>query len=969
MTSKPTYEELEKRIQELERAVSERERIEEELRESQNRFQLLYERAPLGYQSLDEDGNFIEVNPTWLDILGYSREEVIGKSFSEFLHPDWRDHFKENFPRFRAIGEVLGVEFEMVKKDGLTILVSFNGKIGKDKYGNFQQTHCIFQDITEHKRVEEEAQRRADQLELIFEVAQRVSGELKLKALLSETVTTVRDTFDYHNVMLELVNKEAKCMDIQSVAGAYADFFPDKHMAIGEGMTGTAAATGETQISGDVSKDPHYVLDVEETKSELAVPIKSGKNVVGVLDIQSDKFDAFDETEVLLMEVLADQLAVAIENARLYDAVQQELYERKEAERALRVSEDRYRAVSELTSDYSYAYKVESDGELINEWGTGALARITGYTTEEVHARGGWESLIYSDDMSISIEKFKALFEGRSMVVQYRILSKSGDVRWIRDYAKPVWNDTENRLERIYGAVKDITETKHVEELIRESEEKYRSAMEANPDPVVVYNIEEKVIYFNPAFSKVFGWTMEECMGKKMAQFVPPEYLAESKLMIKKALSGESYSSFETRRYTKDRRNIPVSVSRAIFRDEDGNPFGSVVNIRDISSQKKLESQLQQAQKMEAIGTLAGGIAHDFNNILSPIMVHTELATMDLPPNNPVQHNLKEIFKAGERATDMVKQILAFNRKGEGKRVTIKMTPIIKDVLKLIRSSIPTTIDIQQSFEAESDIVFADPTQIHQILLNLCTNASHSMQERGGELTINLTEEHLDPEVINKFSDLNPGPYLKLTVSDTGHGIGPETMERIFEPYFTTKETGEGTGMGLAMVHGIVKSYEGDITVESEQGKGTTFTVYLPMIEANVSLVEESSVHLPKGIERILFIDDEKAAVDVIQAMMEKLGYKVTSRTSSIEALEAFRNNPEGFDLVITDMTMPNMTGKDLAKEMMTIRPDIPIILCTGFSEQIDDRRAVEMGISAFVMKPIVMRQIANTIRRVLDKK
>jgi len=387
----------------------------------------------------------------------------------------------------------------------------------------------------------------------------------------------------------------------------------------------------------------------------------------------------------------------------------------------------------------------------------------------------------------------------------------------------------------------------------------------------------------------------------------------------------------------------------------------------DISERKRLESQLQQAQKMESIGTLAGGIAHDFNNILSPIMIHSELAMMDLPPDNPVQHSLKEIFKAGERARDMVKQILAFSRKGEGERAAIKITPILKEVLKLLRSSIPTTIDIHQKLEAESDAVLADPTQIHQILLNLCTNASHAMRERGGELTINLTEEHLDPEAAGKFSDLNPGPYLKVTVSDTGHGINAETMNRIFEPYFTTKETGEGTGMGLAMVHGIVKSCDGDITVESELGKGTTFNVYLPRIEADVSPVEEPSVQLPKGIERILFVDDEKDAVDVIQLMLEKLGYKVTGRTSSIEAVEAFRNNPQGFDLVITDMTMPNMTGKDLAKELMSIRSDIPIILCTGFSEQIDERRAREMGISAFVMKPIVMQQIAITIREVLD--
>ena len=252
-------------------------------------------------------------------------------------------------------------------------------------------------------------------------------------------------------------------------------------------------------------------------------------------------------------------------------------------------------------------------------------------------------------------------------------------------------------------------------------------------------------------------------------------------------------------------------------------------------------------------------------------------------------------------------------------------------------------------------------------MLNLVTNAAHAMREEGGTLKVSLVQEDLDSETAAQYTGLNPGSYLKLTVGDTGSGIDDETMERIFEPYFTTKAPGEGTGMGLAVIHGIVKNYGGDITVESESGKGATFNVYLPRIEADVPPVAEASDQLPKGSERIIFVDDEKGAVDAIQPMLENLGYNVTPRTSSIEALEAFRNNPERFDLVITDQTMPNMTGKDLAKELMSIRPDIPIILCTGFSEQIDEKKAKAMGISAFVMKPIVMRDIANTIREVLD--
>jgi len=400
------------------------------------------------------------------------------------------------------------------------------------------------------------------------------------------------------------------------------------------------------------------------------------------------------------------------------------------------------------------------------------------------------------------------------------------------------------------------------------------------------------------------------------------------------------------------------------------SPFsdGAIITSIDMTETKKLEAQLQQSQKMESIGALAGGIAHDFNNILSPIMVHSEMVMTKLPPDNPIQHNLNEIFKAGERARDMVMQILMFSRKEAGKRAAIKIIPILKEVLQMLRSSIPTTIDIHRNLEAESDTVFADPTQIHQIMLNLGTNAAHAMRERGGTLKVSLVQEELDSGAAEEYSDLNPGSYMRLTMSDTGCGMDEETMQKIFDPYFTTKGPGEGTGMGLAVVHGIVKTYGGDIKVESEPGKGTAFHVLLPRVEAEVTPIKEHKIELLRGTERLLFVDDEKGAVDAIQPMLENLGYKVTARTSSIEALEVFRHKAYEFDLVITDMTMPNMTGKELAGELMSIRSDIPVILCTGFSEQIDEHKAQEMGISAFVMKPIVMREMAQTIRELLDR-
>lgn len=395
------------------------------------------------------------------------------------------------------------------------------------------------------------------------------------------------------------------------------------------------------------------------------------------------------------------------------------------------------------------------------------------------------------------------------------------------------------------------------------------------------------------------------------------------------------------------------------------------------AEKERLEVQLRHGQKMEAIGTLAGGIAHDFNNILGVIMGYTELALLDVPEGNSLRRKLDEVSKASNRAKDLVSQILAFSRKGgkdEQERKPVQISLIVKEVLKMLRSSLPTTIEIRQNIKTQNiktgmATVLADPTQIHQVLMNLCTNAAYAMRDKGGILEVSLADVDIDSDAAAKHPDMTPGRYQRLTVSDTGHGMDSAVMERIFDPFFTTKGPGEGTGMGLAMIHGIVKNHDGVITVHSKPGKSTTFQVFLPTAESVVTAEPEHFTPLPLGNERILFVDDEETLVSVGQQMLEGLGYEVVGRTSSIEAMDVFRTQPDKFDLVITDMTMPNMTGADMTKAIMRIRPDIPIILCTGFSEVISEEKAKAIGIREFIMKPITSRKIAETIRSVLDQK
>ena len=517
----------------------------------------------------------------------------------------------------------------------------------------------------------------------------------------------------------------------------------------------------------------------------------------------------------------------------------------------------------------------------------------------------------------------------------------------------------------INGVIQDITERKKAKEALREGEEKYRSLFNNAQVGMFRSGIDDgKFVEANDALARMFGY-------EDRADILDAEYIAADNYVdpgMRETLLAiirehGAFRNFEARLYRKD-GSVAWFRHSGLISPEKGYIEGVIA---DITEEKRLKEQLLQAHKMESIGTLAGGIAHDFNNMLGIIVGNTELAMDDVPEWNPARNNLHEIRTASLQARDVVKQILAFSRISLQEMKPVRISPIITDSLKLLRSSIPTTIEIHQNISSEPNTVRGDPTQIHQVLINLCSNSAHAMREKGGVLEVSLKNIEIDEGSAIHHHGLSPGKYVRLTVSDTGHGIEPKILERIFDPYFTTKGVGEGSGMGLSVVHGIVKSHSGDISVSSEPGKGTTFQVFLPYIESKPGPEIEINVEIPRGRESILFVDDEKAMVDTIQPMIERLGYKVTARTSSIEALEAFRANPDRFDLVITDFTMPNMTGLELAKELLKLRSDILIILCTGYSEHINEEKAKGNGIRAFVMKPVVLNEISNTIRKVLD--
>jgi signal transduction histidine kinase/ActR/RegA family two-component response regulator len=390
---------------------------------------------------------------------------------------------------------------------------------------------------------------------------------------------------------------------------------------------------------------------------------------------------------------------------------------------------------------------------------------------------------------------------------------------------------------------------------------------------------------------------------------------------------------------------------------------------QDFLEKKQIREKLHHVKKMEAIGTLAGGIAHDFNNILSAILGYTELSLLKVGKESELAGNLRQIKHAGLRAKDLVAQILTFSRGNDTHFTQVDLTKIIQEVLKLLRSSLPSTITMQQNLEKTSKYILADPVQIHQVLMNLGVNALHAMKEHGGTLAVNLSSVELDDQACRAMSDLQPGRYAELVISDTGCGMDKTTLERIFDPFFTTKEKSKGTGLGLSTVHGIVKRCRGAVSVISNPGRGARFTILFPICSSDSSILDEKKeVHIPGGTEHILLVDDEDALVTSVGRMLEYYGYSVTGQTDSEQALKLFRDAPHSFDMVITDYTMPRMTGKELTLAILAIRPEMPIIICTGFTEMLDAKAAIELGASDFVMKPLTADLIASAIRRVFDK-
>ncbi len=614
----------------------------------------------------------------------------------------------------------------------------------------------------------------------------------------------------------------------------------------------------------------------------------------------------------------------------------------------------------------------------ITTWSKG-LCRIVGITPEEYD--GTYEmylSCIHPDDK----ERFQALTqhimkEKGPYHAEYRIVRKNDSaVRFVRE-AGMMTLDSDGNLSNILGTIQDITERKIAEESLRESEERFRSLVENVPG--IVYRCQLKAPWHVELISEevytLTGYSQRDFLENRIVfgKLIVPEDLARVEKVVADCIA--SFIPYEVE-YSLNHADGTIRYfhekGRGVY-DADRRPLwldGVIIDITDRKrteeEQAKLLKQLMHAQKSEAIGTLAGGIAHDFNNILAAIMGYTELVLLDLPQDSQNYKNLKQVYTASTRGRELIRQILTFSRTNEENRMPQNLGLIVKEALRLLRSSLPTSIEIAQDIDAECGEIMADATQLHQIIMNLGTNAFHAMEEHGGLLSIALHQVHLGEDELGRPHP--PGDYVCLTVRDTGGGIPQADLERIFEPYYTTKKQGKGTGLGLALVQGIVNSHNGMLFLKSIEGEGTIFALYFPVIRADIKVLqqEDCAEVLSGGTGNILVVDDEAPIGEMVKAMLETVGYSVTLFTSSLDAAYHFAKEPEAFDLLITDQTMPGLTGLELIQKVLQRRPDLPVMLCTGYSSQVSTENYLKKGIRKLLMKPVDRNTLVRGVGELL---
>ncbi|MBF0528810.1 MAG: PAS domain S-box protein [Deltaproteobacteria bacterium] len=913
-----------KMVLDIARADSPRKRADDALTETNEEFQAMIDALPDLLFEVDREGHLYRCHASYPELLYLSPDKFLGRSITEVLPGD----------ACKIIFGALSEAAETGKHNGAVYCLNLPlgikwFELSIAAKGNHKNANSRF-------------------LVLARDITQRKNAEKALE----ESENSHREFVDTLPQIVYEINKDGRFIFL-NMKGLEALGYNADDLSLGI----TTADLLVPESHEQAVKDRKKLLDGDtQVITEHLVKKKDG-TAISVITYSSAIFKSGEFIGIR---------GVAVD-----------ITDRLRAEAALRESEALYTKLLETIPDPVVRTDLEGRILFINE----IVCKMAGYDVAELIGQN-FLRFIAPEDHERIINNFILMFDHKLPPQEYHMIFKDGRKRLFEVHGD-VLRDKDGHPFGTVHICRDMNERKEVQEALRRSEEQYRFITDNMQESVWMSDLNFKTTWLSPSTTRTRGYNLEEFQNLTLEDQLTPESLAKVMEIVANILTSERLAdihlqiteTMELELICKDGSTIWNELNVTLLRDEEGKPSGLLGVARDITQKKKaeeerqkLEAQLRQSQKMEAIGTLAGGIAHDFNNILAAIMGFTEMTLINTPKGTTARRNLEQVMKAGHRAKNLIQQILSFCRRTAQPRKTIEIDSIICEALKFLRATLPTTIEIRQDLKKNLGAVSADPTQIHQVLTNLCTNAAYAMRAGGGVLTVSLSNIVLEENASSRLNNLPPGLYQRILVSDTGHGLDRNIMERIFEPFFTTKEPGEGTGMGLSVVYGIVKDHGGEITVESEPGKGSTFHVYLPVVKDSVkSDPPEAARPLPTGNEHILFVDDEEALVSLSSEILEHLGYQVTSRTSSLEALEMFRHDPEKFDLIITDQTMPHLTGIELSQEILKIRPDKPIILCTGFSQQVSAEMVLDMGIKRLLLKPFVLRDVANAVRLLLD--
>ncbi len=892
------------------RDITERKKAETALRESEERFRLAFMTSPdsININRL-EDGLYLDINEGFTQIMGYERNDVIGKtslSLNIWKNPEDR---KKMIEGLGAKGFVENLEAAFVGKDGQIRYGLMSAR--KITLKNEEAILSITRDITERRQAELTLKQEKERAQRYLDLAGTIFIAINAEGIVTLVNQKGCRVLGYNEK--EIIGKNW-----------FENFIPDW-------LRKDLLPISRQLLNGEITPFEYY---------ENPVLTKSGE----------ERMIAWHNT---ILKDAGGKITGHLSSG-------EDITDRKRAERELSKAQTIQIALAEhlpagmMMVDVS-TRKIES----VNVY----AASLFGADMDDIVGHKCHKFICPASEGMCPICDLGQTIDNKEREI---VLKDGGRVPVLKSVVSIVIDEKEKLLEYFI----DISDRKKAEIELRESEEKYRKLVTTAPYGIQLTDREGKIIFSNPAHHKIQGYDNGELLGKYIWELMADDtHRSDAKRYYQRLIKDQPQPEvYFNRDLTKDGREIDVQINWEYIRNSKGDVEGIISIISDITRQKALESKLQQAQKMESIGNLAGGIAHDFNNILFPIIGMSEILLEDLPSGSIERENAEQIFKAGKRGGDLVKQILAFSRQSEHKLTPTSLQNIIKEVIKLSRASIPAYIEINYEIQEDCGLVMADPSQIHQIGMNIITNAYHAVEDTSGKIFIRLRQALIDETESIKIN-LSPGGYAVLSILDTGHGMSKELMGKIFDPYFTTKEQGKGTGLGLAVVYGIVKEHRGEIKVYSELGKGSTFDIYFPLIQKNDRI---ESVHTSEayqgGNERILLVDDEESIAKLEKQMLERMGYKVTCHVNSVEALEAFRASPLSFDLVISDMSMPNIPGDELAREIKSIRSDIPIVICTGFSERIRDEENIkELGIDGLLMKPVVKSDLAKVVRRLFE--